>query len=53
LAGKSTAFAVFFALTGFYLARKGLLTDAYALLVTAIQGFVVWRAVKQDNPSSN
>ena len=49
-AGKSVFFALFFAFTGFGLACKGKLTDSYALLVTAIQGFIVWRSVQQDKP---
>lgn len=48
LGGRSFILIAFFAVTGFFLARKGLLTDSYAALVTALAGFHVWRAVKDD-----
>lgn len=48
LGGKSFIIVSFFAVTGFILAMKGKLTDSYAALATALSGFHVWRAVKQD-----
>lgn len=48
MGGKSFAVVLFFAITGFYLALKGKLTDSYAALATALSGFHVWRAIKQD-----
>jgi hypothetical protein len=45
---RTIIFATFFALTGFGLACYGKLTDAYALLVTAIQGFVLAHSFKDD-----
>lgn len=46
--GRSTFFAVFFALTAFILALLGKLTDSYAAVITALQAFVLLHSAKED-----
>lgn len=48
LQGRHTAFAIFFAVTAFWLAAHGKLTDSYAVTITAIQAFVLAHSVKED-----
>ncbi len=45
---RSTVFAVFFTITSFILALKGLLTGQYVAMATALQGWVVGRAMADD-----
>lgn len=46
--GRSTLFAVFFALTAFLLAMLGKLTDQYVHCMFAIQGYVLGHSIKED-----
>jgi heme O synthase-like polyprenyltransferase len=50
---RSTVFAAFFTVTSFILALKGLLTGQYVAMATALQGWVVARAVAQDYHDRN
>ena len=50
---RSTVFAAFFTVTSFVLALKGLLTGQYVAMCTAIQGYVVARAVADDYHQRN
>jgi hypothetical protein len=50
---RSTAFAAFFTITSFVLALKGLLTGQYVAMATALQGWVVGRAVADDYHARN
>jgi len=45
---RSTVFAAFLAITSFILALKGLLTGQYVAMATALQGWIVSRAVADD-----
>ncbi len=45
---RSTVFAAFFTITSFILALKGLLTGQYVAMATALQGWIVARAVGDD-----
>lgn len=45
---RSTAFAVFFAVTAYLLALKGLLTNQYVAVITALHVTVVSRAIADD-----
>lgn len=51
--GRSTGFAIFFALTAFFLAWFHRLGMEYAAVITAIQGFVVVRALGDDYHERN
>ena len=46
--GRSTFFALFFAVTGFILAWYGRLTGHYVELIAALQGYVLFHSVKED-----
>ncbi len=46
--GRSTAFAIVFAIVGIILAFLGKLNGDYALFVTAIQGLVFCHSAKED-----
>jgi hypothetical protein len=50
---RSTVFAAFFTITSFILALKGLLTGQYVAMCSAIQGYVVARAVAEDYHERN
>lgn len=50
---RSTVFATFFAVTSFTLALAGKLTAEYVGAISAIHGFIVWRAIAQDKKESN
>jgi hypothetical protein len=50
---RSTVFAAFFTITSFILALKGLLTGQYVAMATALQGWVVGRAVADDYHERN
>ena len=50
---RSTVFAAFFAITSCVLAFKGLLTGQYVAACTAVQGWIVSRAVADDYHSRN
>jgi hypothetical protein len=45
---RSTVFAIFFAVTGFWLAEHNLLTGQYVALVTALHVTGVGRAIASD-----
>jgi hypothetical protein len=45
---RSTVFAAFFAITGFILALRGLLTSQYVAAITAVHAFVLGRAIADD-----
>lgn len=45
---RSTVFAAFFAITGFILALKGLLTSQYVAMVAAVQAYITGRAIAED-----
>jgi hypothetical protein len=47
LQGRHTAFALFFAGSGLYLALHGKLTDQYVNLVTALQAYVLVHSAKE------
>lgn len=49
LGGRSFLLIVFFAVTGFILALRGLLTAHYVELITALSGFHVARTVASDH----
>lgn len=49
LGGRSFLVVIFFAITGFWLAWNLKLTHDYVALVTALSGFHVWRATREDN----
>ncbi len=46
--GRHTFFAIFFAVTGFYLAATGKLSAQYVALITALQAFVLGHSIKED-----
>jgi hypothetical protein len=46
--GRHTAFALFFAGTGFYLAWAGKLTGEYVALITALQALILGHSIKED-----
>jgi len=46
--GRCTFFALFFAITGFLLAWHSRLTPQYAVLIGALQGWVVVHSAKED-----
>lgn len=48
IGGRSFILIVFFALTAFWLAKHGLLTGAYAAVISALSGFHVCRAIASD-----
>ena len=50
---RSTVFAIFFSITGYILATKGLLNNEYVLLIGAIQSLVVVRAIGDDYHQRN
>lgn len=49
IGGRSTTFAWFCIIAATGLAGCNRLTPAYAAVITAISGFVVWRAKGQDS----
>lgn len=49
LGGRSFVIVSFLSVTGFILAWYDKLTDSYAALATALSGFHIYRAVKEDN----
>lgn len=52
IGGRSLTFAWFCIVAATALAFKGHLDTSYAAVITALSGFVVWRAVKEDSASS-
>jgi hypothetical protein len=46
---RSTVFAAFFSITSLILAIKGLLTGQYVAMCSAVQGFLVTRAIAEDH----
>ncbi len=50
---RSTMFAAFFTITSFILALKGLLSGQYVAMATALQGWIVARAVGDDYHERN
>ena len=50
---RSTVFAAFLAITSFILALKGLLTGQYVAMATALQGWIVGRAMADDYHTRN
>lgn len=46
--GRSTFFALFFAITGFVLALRGKLTADYVALIGAMQALIVAHSYKED-----
>lgn len=46
--GRSTIFAVFFAIVATILAFMGKLTDDYVHVIFAIQGYVLGHSIKED-----
>lgn len=45
---RSTVFAIFFAITGFILACKGLLCGTYVALGGMVHGYITARAIAED-----
>jgi hypothetical protein len=46
--GRSTVFAIFFAISATVLAAFGKLTDSYVHVIFAIQGYVLGHSIKED-----